>query len=261
MSFIDILKNVFSAFSECKKSSLNDKYSIIYNDSPYPDNLNFRRYECTGVFAETNRKRTRKIEAFTEDDALEEMKSTGFVEPITVKQIPFDPPSEAQIEACRKYHTIIPDKACKIDVTYIMDREIENDSIPNPDLLRYATEMKITTSYYAGKRNLYCNIFRSLDLRDKIAFFAFCIYRFLSKDRYGNLNHSPHKDLFYSFADTKLSDKSFITSMNRYSGDQLRYFGEYRVGNTVYDNGGSKNTTAYKAVLKFLEEQHLLLVK
>ena len=258
MGFINLLKNVFSVSSQNKEVSSRNKYNVIYNDSPFPDNLNFYRYECSAIFAETNRKRTRKIEAFSEAEALEQMRSEGFVDPITIKRIPFDPPTEPQITACKQHHTEIPTKACKLDMSYIIDRSIENDSIANPELLQFATEMKIATSYYTGKRTLYCNIFNALDLRDKIAFFIFCIYRFLTKDRCGNLNRSQFKDIFYNFSDVMIENQSFVKSMNRYSGDQLRYFGEYNIGKDTYCYGGSQNTMAYKSAVQYLRKQHLL---
>ena len=55
-----------------------------------------------------------------------------------------------------------------------------------------------------------------------------------------------------------IEDKSFVKSMNRYSGDQLRYFGEYNIGNDTYCYGGSQNTMAYKSAVQYLQKQHLL---
>ncbi len=127
----------------------------------------------------------------------------------------------------------------------------------NPELIEYATEMKLYLSYYIGKKALYDHIFNQLELLDKIAFFAFCIYRFNSNDRCANLNKSYHKADFYKFANNHIEDKSFIKSMNRYAGNQLRYFGQIQIGNMVYD-GGSKNTISYKEVISFLQNHGML---
>lgn len=235
-----------------------ESYSVIQNDSPFCDNLNYKRYEYKALFTETNRMRSGKIEAFCEDDAITQLKEEGFTEPINLTQIPFDSPTDAQLEACKAHNTTIPRKACKIDVSYIIDKEMEHDSVPNPELISYATEMKIHLSHYIGKKALYNHIFNQLNVKDKIAFFVFCIYRFNSNDRCGNLNKSYYKTEFYQFADSHMNESSFIKSMNRYSGEQLRYFGKLQVENTILE-GGSKNTIAYKEVLEFLKLKNLVL--
>jgi hypothetical protein len=142
-------------------------------------------------------------------------------------------------------------------MTCIISKDIERDYIPNPELVQYATEMHIKLSYYIGKKALYRGIFKCLDPRDKIAFFIFCIYRYLADDRCGNLNKSFRKEYFYRFADQKIDDKRFIQSMERYSGDDLRYFG------THYSNGrelvgGSTRTIAYNEAVAFLREMHFI---
>lgn len=240
-----------------KQINPKESYPIIYNDSPFCDNLNYRQYECKALFIETNRIRTKKIEAFSEEDAINELKSKGYTDPITLTPIPFDPPTDKQIEVCRDYGTVVPNKACKRDVSYIIDKDMDHDSNPNPELLSYATEMRIFLSYYIGKKALYNAIFNQLAIKDKIAFFAFCIYRFNSSDRTGNLNQSKYKADFYKFSESHLQDKSFIQSMNRYKGEQLRFFGKIQVGDSTYE-GGSKSTSSYKEVMNFLQNQGIL---
>mgnify|MGYP005980844019 CR=1 FL=1 len=257
-------KNHFHSFTasnnisqSTKQIQAHESYPIIYNDSPFRDNLNYKQYECKAQFIETNRIRTKKIEAFSEDDAINELKKSGYTDPITLTPIPFDPPTDRQIEVCHEYGTAVPNKACKRDVSYIIDKEMDHDSNPNPELLSYATEMRVFLSYYIGKKALYNTIFDQLDIKDKIAFFVFCIYRFNSNDRTGNLNQSRYKADFYKFAEIHLQDKSFIQSMNHYKGEQLRYFGKMQVGNMICE-GGSKNTNAYKEVMRFLQNQGML---
>lgn len=232
-------------------------YDVLKNNSPFQDNLNYRNYECKAVFGETHRTRTRQIEAFTESDARDKLKALGYIDPIELKQIPFDPPTGAQIESCRNHGQPLPYKACKIDAAYIIDKQINRDSVPNPELVQYATDMRIPLSYYVGKRALYCYIFDALETRDKIAFFTFCIYRYLADDRCGNLNKSFRKEYFYRFADRKIDDQRFVKSMNRYSGDELRYFGKHYRDGREY-SGGSTGTIAYKEAVAFLQEMHFV---
>lgn len=241
-----------------KKIAQCPTYSIIYNNSSFPDNMNYQMYQFKAKYMETGRVRTKKIDAFSESEARALIKNLGYEDPIEISQIPFDPPTDAQRDACRRHGTSIPPKACKLDVSFIIDNKLNCDRISNPELLQYATEMKLKLSYYIGKKSLYEYIFRSLEQRDKISFFVFCVYRFLSNNRCGNLNISPYKNLFDEFSDKKLLDSSFVNSVNRYSGDELRYFGSICIGNNTYHNGGSTNTIAYKATKKFLIDQHLI---
>lgn len=241
-----------------KRIAQSPPYNIVYNDSSFPDNMNYQMYQFKAKYIATGRFRTRKIDAFSESEARALIKELGYEEPIEMSQIPFDPPTDAQRDACQKHGTTIPSKACKLDVSFIIDNKLNFDSVANPELLQYATEMKLKLSYYIGKKNLYEYVFCNLNQHDKISFFVFCVYRFLSNNRCGNLNRSPHKNLFDEFATKKLSDSSFVNSVNRYSGDQLRYFGSICIGNNTYHNGGSTNTIAYKTTKKFLAEQHLI---
>ena len=146
---------------------------------------------------------------------------------------------------------------CQYDASAILSRKYDNDSIPNPELLLYATECHLKSSYYIGKKALYDLIFSNLDLRDKIAFFVFCIYRYTTNDRQGNLNKSPHRDLFYAFSDDNITNDAFIKSMNKYSGRELRFFGTLTIDH-VQTTGGSTRTIAYKTAIEFLRKHFTL---
>ena len=240
------------------KSVRKTEYKIINNDSVFDDNLNYYKYRCKAKYSETGRNRTVELTAFSEKDAKLELSNRGFEEPMSVSAIAFPRPTEAQIDYCRDLGILIPKNACKEDVRALISKHLNNDSIPNPELLQYATDMKIGLSYYIGKKELYDYIFDCLELRDKIAFFAFSIYRFVTNDRYGNLYRHPKKAIFYEFADEKIEDKSFIKSMNSYDGSSLRYFGTINVNGNTYSNGGSKTKLAYKEVITFLDKKKIL---
>lgn len=232
-------------------------YPIIHKQSIFKDNMNYNYYSVKALYLQTKRKRTVKVEAFDENEVKEQLLLTGFSEPFEITQIPFPEPTEEQIAACRAHGSILPADACQFDASAIISKEIARDSIPNPDLLHFATAKKIKLSYYIGKKALYDVIFYTLENEDKIAFFIFAIYRFTSNDRQANLDSSPHRDIFYEFANSKISDLSFVRSMNKYHGSELRYFGKINVDGYEY-TGGSKNTIAYKDSLTFLKEKNLV---
>lgn len=117
---------------------------------------------------------------------------------------------------------------------------------PSSDLLQYASEMEIKIKRGTGKKEAYDIVFASLNEIDRIAFFTFCMYRYLSEDRRGNLNTHPYKHRFYEFANSICTDERFIKSLNRYSGSEIRYFAKY--------GGGSTNTIAYKITSEYLNQ-------
>lgn len=232
------------------------KYEIYHrgNDG-FCDNMNYKLYQCRAVFAQTNRKRTAKnIEAFNESDVAEQLKQMGFIEPFEIERISFPTITDAQKDAIGN---VSLNDVCQYDASAILSRKYDNDSIPNPDLLFYATECHLKLSYYIGKKALYDMIFNKLDMRDKIAFFVFCVYRYTTNDRQGNLNKSPYRDLFYVFSDENITNDAFIKSMNKYSGRELRFFGTLTIGN-VQTTGGSTRTIAYKTAIEFLRKHFTL---
>lgn len=224
--------------------------------------LNYKRYEGKGLFPGTGRIRTIKgIDAFDEGEVRKVLSSKGLIEPYEIKVVPFEPATDPQIEYASNLKIKVSPDMTKKDLTYLIDKTIEHDEDPKPGLIQFATEKKIKLSDCIGKRALYNLIWNNLDERDKIAFFAFSIYRWLSNDREANLNSSPHKDSFYKFAYEKINDTRFVTSMQNYRGEDLRFFGKQNIKD-FYQNteviGGSEQTIAYKETTEFLRNEGLI---
>jgi hypothetical protein len=97
-------------------------------------------------------------------------------------------------------------------------------------------------------------VFSNLEGIDKIAFFAFSVYRWLSEDRHANLDTHPHKDVFYEFAEMVKDDTNFNKSLLKYDGEDLRFFGTITSNDTTY-SGGSNNTIAYKKTAEYLRNK------
>jgi hypothetical protein len=223
--------------------------------------MNNNLYEVRGVFSQTKRKRRTIIHAKSSRQATLKATEQGFIEPIEIVEIPHESPTERQITYAIDLGIHIPQDASKEDVSALLSRKLDYDSEPNPGLLEFADERGLFFSKYIGKKILYNKIFRELDIRDRIAFFAFSIYRYLSDDRHANLDTSPFNDKFYLFADQVVTEESFIKSLNRYEGKDLRYFGKAQIledGYIIETYGGSVNTIAYKKTVKFLNEEFIL---
>lgn len=242
--------------THAKIISESKTYPIVHNNFGFNHNMNCHYYQASAKYSKTNRKRTVKHEAFSPEEMKQYMLDSGFLEPIEIQEIDFPPATEAQLSAMHK-HNEYYENICKEDASAIISKNIENDSNPNPELLEYATEKKIVLSYYIGKKALYDDIFFRLGDIDKIAFFAFCMYRFYSNDRNSNLNKSPHKDLFYKYAERMKDNTSFIKSMCKHTGRDLRFWGDITVRGITY-SGTSRNTIAHKETYAYLKETHLI---
>lgn len=230
-------------------------YEVFHrNKDGFFDNMNYRIYQCKGLFAKTNRKRTLKIEAFNEDEAMEQLKQKGFIEPFEIERIQFPEVTDNQRASLGN---ISFGDICQFDASALLSKQYDKDTTPNPELLAYATECGLKFSYYIGKKALYDLIFNTVDLKEKIAFFVFCIYRYTTDDRQGNLHNSLYQDYFYKFAEENIENVDFLKSMNKYNGHDLRFFGKLTINN-IQTTGGSTNTNAYKTVIEYLKQKFTL---
>lgn len=183
--------------------------------------------------------------------------------PYEITVIEQRPPTEQQINYARDLGLDIPKNAILEDVSGLLDRRL-GGGVPNPDLMTFARNHDLLFSDCISKKGLYNLIFTTLPLLDQIAFFCFSVYRYLSNDRHANLDSSPHHDLFYSFAAEQVTNTKFIDSLDRYEGEDVRFFGRLRIkredSSVTTVTGGDTNTYAYRTVRAFLE-QHFTLEK
>lgn len=212
-------------------------------------------YEVRGRHKETHRIRTIRITTMSLEDCKVKAFEQGLMEPLEIMEMPPDKPSERQIEyAVNVGYKVTPEMSVR-DVSALLDRyENADSSDPNPELLEYANDKSFNFSNYVGKKALYNIIFDNLIGREKTAFFIFCVYRWLSDDRKANLDKHPYRDRFFGMADILTGNDQFEKSMNKYCGEDIRFFGELIVRNNS-SFGGSVNTIAYKTVAEMLSKE------
>lgn len=116
--------------------------------------MNYAIYSVTGINSSTNRKNTRKYECKNEDEAMQLAIADGLIDIANIKPLPFDPPTDRQIEACKKHYRIIPPNACQRDVSSLMTKEIEGEDEAPLELIRQADSLGLHFSYLAGKQTL-----------------------------------------------------------------------------------------------------------
>jgi hypothetical protein len=203
----------------------------------------------------TNRRRTEVIAAKSKEELIETLKNSEFSEPFEIEEI-FNEPTESQLDYAAALGIDVPKNASKEDVSALISRAVDGDGAePNPELIEFATDRGLVFSQYIGKRALYNLIFNRLPLEDKIAFFCFCAYRWLSDDRQGNLDRHKYKPLFYEFAKQQFSNEKFVKSLENYAGEEIRFFGTLKFTDGGECSGGSVNTIAYKTCANFLKNK------
>lgn len=214
--------------------------------------LNFK---IIGRNKDTNRKRTIEIKATSKEKALKIANERGLSEVIEVSEIE-RLPTENQLRYAKDLHIKITEGLTIDDVSALIDKKVNNDIDPKAGIIDFANERELGFSKYIGEMSLYNLVFDCLEGVDRIAFFIMSIYKWVADDNQSNLNIHIHRVKFYQFATTLKVDEQFLKSMNKYSGQDLLYFGDMTQSNgVIVANGYSRNTIAYKKVADYLKNQ------
>ena len=213
-----------------------------------------KSFKIKALFEQTNRTRTVFLTAKSIQELAIILHNKGFVEPFDIEEIKPESPTDPQLSYAKSLSINIPFGISKDDLSVLISRKIEDDSDPSAELVDYATNMGFSFSKYIGEKQLYNLNYENLELRDKLAFFIFSIYRYLSGDIRENLLVHPFKEKFYSFSDEMKSDKKFVKSALNYKGEELRFFGTVRFADGVESIGASINTIAYKAASEYVSQ-------
>lgn len=223
--------------------------------------LSYKSYTIKAKFTAT--KRIRKLtqeyhNSYTCEQIKNLLEQEGYSEPFEISiNEEYNIPTKRQIEYASDLNIPIHSELGKYDISCLIDRVLDCSGEPNPGLIEFADDEKLMFSYCIGKKQLYDLVFYQLDDKKTIAFFVFSIYRFLYNDREANLNKSPYKNVFFSFANKYICDKKFLKSMyDNYEGRNLRYFGTVNItnanGQIMQIYGGSNRTYCYQEAKKYL---------
>ncbi|WP_407272647.1 hypothetical protein [Radiobacillus sp. PE A8.2] len=212
--------------------------------------MNYKKYEVTCTFEQTNKRSTRKIHAQSQKHLKELMTHRGYVGPFDIKVIPFRQVSHQQLHDAEQLGISIPGQATVEDADALIKRNTDGDREPHPGLYSFAYERGLCFSQYIGERALYNLVWENLDLKAKIEFFTYSIYHSIHFESAEHLDISPYKDLFESFAEEAIKNDLFVKSINDYSGEDLTCF------EMLYHepdlSGSILYTYAYKKALTFL---------
>lgn len=208
-------------------------------ESPFRDNMNYMVFEGDGVFIKTGRKRKIRIEAFSEEEARFDLAAAGY-DPVSlnISRGQFEPPTEEQLKAMRKHGNKIPENACKIDMSFLMSKIIEQQHDPGSRLIQFATEHKVKFSYFTGEESLYSCIWNTFDTFQKVAFYLLCV----KKDETGRWEFDSWES-YLQKASILLGDEKFVNSFKRYLNSGFYGFTE---------NTSSRNTNCYKKACEYV---------
>lgn len=123
--------------------------------SPSGGYINYARFQVVGIKPSTKRRNTRIYEAFREEDALNQARAEGLVEPFEVKVLPVEPPSDRQLSYARSLGATIPEGACKQDVSAIIDRIVDEEEEPvEEQFAKAANDCGVKFSRYHGRTQI-----------------------------------------------------------------------------------------------------------
>jgi hypothetical protein len=202
-------------------------------ESLFHDNMNYKIFEGEGLFVKTGRNRKIHIESFSEEEAFSTLVASGYeASSINISRVQFEPPTREQIQAMRKHGNKIPKNACKIDISFLMSKIIEQQHDPGSKLIEFATKQKVKFSYFTGEKSLYSCIWNAFDDTERIAFYLLCV----KKDKAGKWDFDSW-ETYKKRAEAFRNDEKFMNSFKRYLNSGFYGF----TGDT-----SSRNTNCYK---------------
>lgn len=187
--------------------------------------------------------------AQTKDEVIEKIKDVPFVDDYKIEVVPFEAPTEKQLNYAADLGAVVPDDATKWDVSAIIGRYTgalgdvaydEPQESPSEEFASFACNMGIRFSRFIGEDDLFNSVVNTLEGRDKAAFYAYCILKSTSATNGTSVSAAPeYPDLTepYKFADSVASSESIMKSINERTPDDYR--------------SPHKGTKAYKAVAEY----------
>lgn len=167
------------------------------------------------------------------------------------------PATAMQKDYARSLGIVLPETATKSDAKALIDLELDSDEPASDELKDFAREKGMQFSDYVGNKYLHNLLFDNLELKDKIIFFCFCIYKCQFDDSKEQILEHPYMEVFQRFGEQYMKDNFFIASMEEYLGEELVAFGKTEKvtkegkKKTIY--GGSIYTRAYKNAYDYLK--------
>ena len=205
--------------------------------SPSGGFVNYARFRISGVNHSTDRKSEKRYEAQDEAAARAAAQADGLTEPLTVKV-----EKERQIDYALELGAMIPEGACKNDLSAIISRIVECDeAAPDPGLSRYAHASGVKFSRFVGAYALLGDMVRQMRGPKLGELFAYGVYL---REKGGQLS-DPR--LLPIYNDLTACGEFLATDPVLLKGLDINGFRRLR-----------RDTKIYKAAFDFLKRQGVL---
>ena len=215
-------------------------------------------YEVKGKGKKTNRSIKSVYSAYDEAEARAMAESNGIIVE-SVRILPDEPPTEAQLSYAKDLGIIVSNNATKNDVCDMISCRVDHDKPATERHKSFARMYRVEYTEYVGKRKLFNMIFVALQhpsrTIDMVSWFVYRVYRELVHGVDNAPIKGPENPIIKELAQNIASDSSVVKSIRRYEGSELIWFGEWTSPDGLVHTGGSNRTTAYKHVSSLLREK------
>nr|WP_321384025.1 hypothetical protein [uncultured Vibrio sp.] len=219
------------------------------------------QFKVKGKGIETNRSRTRIYIAGNEMEAKEAARKDG-TEPQSVELL-IEEPSDRQVDYARSLGISIPEGISKTELSDLISLTVRKDKPATDRHKEFARIYSVETSKYIGKKELFDRIQNKLvssgDAVELCSWFTFRVYRELVNGDLASEVKSPTDPKIRDIAELISQNKSMVSSIQRYVGSDLIWFGQWTAPDGFTHNGGSNRTMAYKEASRLLKERCLVV--
>ena len=206
--------------------------------SPSGGFVNYVRYSVKGKCVKTGKNKKYHYEAMSEVEAQAKAKEDGLTDPFTVQIEKMAPPSDSQLSYARSLDAVIPEGACKRDVTAILSRITEEDESPDPGLVSFAHAYGVCFSRFIGKNELFRMMVYQLKGAKLATLYAYAVYLQEMGGTFGDPRDTPIYEDIVECAKMVENDPGLLKSLEGRSSDD-------------YENP-NRGTKVYKAVSAYL---------
>lgn len=215
-------------------------------------------YEVEGYGRETGRRRKRVYRASTEDEAVLKANEDGTMVG-TVRRLPDEPPTDAQITYAQDLGLEFPPGITKEEMRDLLDRYLSHDKPASDRHRAFARRFGVEFTDYTGKRRLFDRIGYELKKpgreRDLIAWFVYRVNRQLHHGEDAPGVHGPDSPAMREIARLVGNDEAVLDSIRQYEGRDLIWFGEWTAPDGGLYHGGSDRTIAYERAAALIRER------
>lgn len=215
-------------------------------------------YEIVGKGRDTGRKRKR-IYSAKDHKAAEALAEADGTEVLEISELPPEPPTKRQIEYATDIDIKIPYDITKDELSDLISSTLDHDKPSTERHRSFAQIYGVECTDYLGKKSLFDRIHTVLTKpgseKDLISWFSFRVYRELVSGSNDAPIDDPRNPIFACIAEELIKDDRIVSSIRRYNGRDLIWFGEWTSPDGYVHTGGSNRTVAYKTVTALLRER------